>query len=320
MKQMINEIQLQGYVYSIGGRDGALYHGRTSAESKIPNTDYVSGTVNIVTDEDGANIVPIRFNFVTEKYSKSGKENPSWGVLRDIENNNATWQAQGKEGAYKIRVTCAAASNPFVGQEGRMVDRPTIDVTFAHPAAGGFNDNQRNAFKFDMIVVNYSEHEVEDGENYGVINGYVFNSFRKEATPVVLTIHDPSGMQYFESLDASTGNPVFQSVWGKIVSTTIRHEKEVESAFGAPQIEYTTSTQREWVVEGCAANVGEFGDAGIISEDELVECLNNHENTIALAKERYENSHKPASAFDAPNIGGAAKPKRTFGSSSDFAF
>ena len=316
MKQMTNEIQIQGYVFSFGG-NGLFHNTVDNPKSKMNGVDYINGTVNVATDEDGANVVPVRFNFVTEKYGKSGKENPSWGVLNDIEDGDKTWEAQGKEGAYKIRLTCSASSNPFVGQDGKMVDRPSINVNFAHLANNGFNENQRNTFKFDMVVVNFAMHEVEDGDDYGVINGYVFDSYRKEATPVSLVVRMPEAISYFEGLDASTANPIFQTVWGNIVSTTIRREQEVESAFGAPQITYTTSTQREWVVTGAATDPGEFGDEAIITEDELVETLNNHENNIAAAQARYDAKKNADSAF---GVAYSSAPKKTFGSVNDFAF
>ncbi len=312
-KNMTNEINIQGYVFNFSGN--GLFHGTTGPESKVPNTDYVSGTVNIATDEEGANVVPVRFNFITKKYSKSGKENPNWQVLKDIEDGNKTWEQQGKDGAYKIRVACMAGSNPFVGQDGKMVDRPSIDVNFAHPSNNGFNENQRNSFKFDMVVVNYFVKEVEDDDDYGILNGYTFNSFRKEAIPLTLVVRMPEAMSYFENLDASTANPVFQTVWGNIVSTTIRKEQEVESAFGKPQITYTTSTQREWVVTGASANPGEFGDESILTEDELIECLNNHESVVAAAQKRYDDKQNGGTAFSEKKT-----TKRTFGSASDFGF
>ena len=146
-------------------------------------------------------VIPVRFNFITEKYSKSGKDNPNWQVLHDIETQDATWQEKGIDGAYKVRLNCQVGSNPFIDRNtGNIVDRPSIDVNFAHPATMGFNDNQRNTFKFDMAIINYHEQEVEDGDNYGVVLGFVFNSVREEAIPVTLAVRSQGGMNYFENL------------------------------------------------------------------------------------------------------------------------
>lgn len=315
MKQMINEINVQGYVFNIAGN--GLFKGTTGPESKVPNTDYMSGTVNVVTDEDGANVVPVRFNFVTEKYGKSGKENSAWNVLKDIDDDDKTWESQSKEGAYKIRLSCSAGSNPFIGQDGNMIDRPCINVRFAHPANNGFNADQRNSFKFDMVMVNFAIREVENGEDYGVINGYVFDSYRKEAIPVSLVLRNQKGMEYFESLDASPSNPVGINCWGNIVSTTIKREKVVESDWGEPQVTYTTSTQREWLIVGSTVKGCDFGDEMFITEDEFVECLNNHEKVVADAQARYDAKKNSGSDFTVTTNN---TPKRTFGSASDFQF
>lgn len=316
MKQMINQIDLQGYVFNFGG-NGLFHNTVNNSKSKMNGIDYINGTVNVATDEDGANVVPVRFNFVTEKYGKSGKENPSWGVLNDIEGGNKTWEVQGKEGAYKIRITCAAGSNPFVGQDGKMVDRPGIEVSFAHPANNGFNENLRNMFKFDIVIINYAVREVEDGDDYGVINGYVFNNFRKEAIPVTLAIRNQGGMNYFEGLEPSTGNPIATQVWGRIVSTTIKRKQEVENAWGDPQVTYTTSTQREWLIDGSRSELYEFGDESFITEDEFMTCLNNHEDVIAAAQKRYDDRQNGKSAFDAPK---KVEEKTTKTSVYDFPF
>ena len=47
----VNEVLVEGYVFNIGG-NGKLFEGTTGPESKRPNTDYISGTLNICTDED----------------------------------------------------------------------------------------------------------------------------------------------------------------------------------------------------------------------------------------------------------------------------
>lgn len=318
MKQMVNEINLQGHVYSVSGN--GLYRGTVNnIESPVNGVDYINGSLNIATDDDGANVVPVRFNFVTEKY-RSGKENASWGVLNEIEEGSKTWDAQGKDGAYKIRLTCSAGANPFVGQDGNIVDRPCINVNFAHPANNGFREDQRNSFKFDIVIVNFVNKEVEDGDDYGEIRGYVFSGFgdRIEATPVILTIHMKSGIDYFESLDASPQNPVATQVQGKIVSKTIQREQVTEGAFGEPIVNYTTSTQREWEVTWAAPETYEFGDESFMTEDELVRAMDLHQDNVAAAQARYDAKKNSSGAFTPPAQNNA--PKKTFGSANDFAF
>lgn len=297
MKKFQNEINLQGYVYSIGG-NGTIYRGTTGPESKVPNTDYMTANINIATDEDGVNIVPVRFGFTTQ-YFKSGNENSNWAVLNEIENDNATWAEKGKEGAYKIRLTAQVGSNPFVDRNtGEIVDRPSINVNFAHPSNNGFNDSQRDTFKLDVLMIGYNIVESEDSEDFGRITGYAFDSFRKEMIPVTLVIRNPDGVKYFDTLDISKAHPVLTNVWGTIKNTTIKTEHEIESAFGAPTVEYTTRSLREWVIDGCAPNPMPFDDESTITAAEVKECLANHQNVIAAAQARFEQRNAAPSAFN----------------------
>ena len=99
----INEVLVEGYVFSIGG-NGKLFEGTTGPESKRPNTDYISGTLNICTDDDGINIVPVRFTYVTEYYPKSGKPNDTYKVLSQIIDDDECWEKDGKDQAPQVRI------------------------------------------------------------------------------------------------------------------------------------------------------------------------------------------------------------------------
>ena len=51
-----------------------------------------------------------------------------------------------------------------------------------------------------MLIEGYQEVEVENGDNYGRIRGYVFN-FKNDFLPVEYTIRTAGGMNYFEKAD-----------------------------------------------------------------------------------------------------------------------
>lgn len=283
----INEVLIEGYVFNIGG-NGKLFEKTTGPESKRPNTDYISGTVNICTDEDGINIVPVRFNFITEKRKIKGewKDDERWIILKDIINNGKTWEQVGKENAIKLRLQCSVGVNDFPGRDGNMVEAKTIDCGFAHYANNGFSD-KRNDFKFDMLIANTTLQEVENGNNYLNLRGYAFN-FRNELIPVTVSVTEMGGIKYFENADISNANPMLTNVWGKIVSTTQKIEHEVESAWGAPQVEYTTRTLRSWEVIGCSPEPMEWDDESTITLAEFKECMQNRELQKAEAKARQE--------------------------------
>ena len=287
-----NNVDVEGYVFSIGG-NGKLFEGTTGPESKRPNTDYISGTVNICTDEEGINIVPVRFNFVTEKWS-SGKDNDTWKVLKEIINTGNTWENVGKDNAIKVRLQCNVGVNDFLGRDGNMVEAKSIDCSFAHFANNGFGE-KRNDFKMDMVIAAATLQEVENGEDYLSLRGYTFN-FRNDAIPVTLSVRDKGGIKYFEDADISNANPMVTQIWGKIVSTTQKIEHEVESAWGAPQIEYTTRTLRAWDVIGCSPEPMEWNDESTITIAEFKDCLARRETQKAEAKARQEARQSKDSA------------------------
>lgn len=287
-----NNVDVEGYVFSIGG-NGKLFEGTTGPDSKRPNTDYISGTVNICTDEEGINIVPVRFNFVTEKWS-SGKDNDTWKVLKEIINTGNTWENVGKDNAIKVRLQCNVGVNDFLGRDGNMVEAKSIDCSFAHFANNGFGE-KRNDFKMDMVIAATTMQEVEDGEDYLTLRGYTFN-FRNDAIPVTLTVRDKGGIKYFEDADISNANPMVTTIWGKIVSSTQKIEHEVESAWGAPQVEYTTRTLRSWEVIGCSPEPMEWDDESTITLAEFKKCMQDRETQKAEAKARQEARQNQNSA------------------------
>ena len=132
----------------------------------------------------------------------------------------------------------------------------------------------------DMLIASTAVQEVENGEDYLNLRGYAFN-YRGDLIPVTLTVRDKGGIQYFENADISNANPMLTNIWGKIVSTTQKVEKEVESAWGAPQIEYTTRTLRAWEVIGCSPEPIVWNDESTITIAEFKEAIQNRENQKA---------------------------------------
>lgn len=281
----VNEVFIEGYVFSIGG-NGQIYSGTTKPDSKRPNTDYMSGTINIAVDEDGINIIPVRFNFVTERWS-TGTVNSAWKILKEIKAGGKTWSEVGKEGAMRVRLSCSVGVNDFLGRDGNMVEAKSINCSFAHPADAKFGA-KRNDFKVDMVIAATALQEVENGDDYLNVRGYVFDH-QKSAIPLTLSIHNADGIKYFEDQEISNANPMVTQLWGKIISTTRVIEKEVESAFGAPTIETTTQTLRAWEIEGCIPNPYPWNDESTITLDEFKECLQRREIQKAEAKKRQED-------------------------------
>lgn len=280
MRSNKNVVYIEGYVYNF-----SLFPNVAGPNSKSPGQEYINGTVNIATDEDGINIVSVRYTYVIPTW-KSGKENETYTILKALINGAPTWEKDGKNKATKLRIQGDVEVNDFMGRDGNMVETKQVRGGFTHYANDGFRD-KRNNFETDMLITSTNLVEVENGNNYMNISGYVFN-FRNDFIPVTYTLTNEAGIKYFESLDISMNDPYYVYVWGKIVSTTQRVEHQVETAWGAPQVEYTTRTLRMWEMEGCAPESYDFNDESTMTLAEFKQGLENREQQKAEAKARQE--------------------------------
>jgi len=303
MKQFKNVVYVEGYVFN-----ASLFERETGPNSKVPGQEYINGIVNIATDEDCINIVPVRYTFVVPTW-KTGKENETYTILKSLLNGAPTVEKDGKDKATKLRIQGDVEVNDFMGRDGNMVETKQVRGGFTHYANDGFRD-KRNNFETDMAITNVRHIEVENGDDYTNVDGYVFN-FRGDLIPVTYTITNPAGMAYFESLDVSINQPELKYIWGKIVSTTQKIEREVETAWGAPQIEYTTRTLRMWSIDGASPESYPWDDESTITVAEFKQGLANREQQKAEAKARADAKNNQNNAFnnaDLPFAGGTTTP------------
>ena len=214
-------------------------------------------------------------------------------------------EKNGKDAAPVVRIDGDIEVNDFMGRNGEMVEAKGVRGSFAHFANGQYrlndDENKRNTFRADMLIAATIDQEPENADPYLQIRGYVFN-FRNDLIPVTFSVHNKSGIEYFTKCDISNENPLFTKVWGNIISTTQKIETEVESAFGAPQVDVTTRTLRAWEIEGCAVEPYEWDDDSTMTIAEFKELLDRREETKAEAKKRaeeYQASKSGQSGFPA---------------------
>lgn len=294
MKDFKNVVYVEGYVFN-----ASLFENVAGPNSKVPGQNYISGTVNIATDEEGLNIVAVRYTYVVPTW-KSGKENETYTILKSIIDGAPTVEKNGKDAAVKLRIQGDVEVNDFMGRDGNMVEAKQIRGGFTHYANDGFRD-KRNNFETDMLITQTQIVEVEDGDDYMNISGYVFN-YRHDFIPVTYTLTNQQGIKYFDGLDISVNNPYLVYVWGRIISTTKKIEREVETAWGAPQVEYTTRTLRMWQIDGCSPEPYPWDDDSTITKAEFTQGLADREEQKAQAKARAEARNQNAqtgSAFKA---------------------
>lgn len=301
MKQFDNKVHLEGRIFS-----HTLQKRVTGEQSKNPGTEYIGGTLNIATDEEGINVVPVRFTYVTAVYSKSGKPNDTYNVLTQIIENDVTWEKNGKDAAPQVRIDGDIEVNDFLGRTGEMVEAKGVRGSFVHFANGSFglnsNEDKRNTFEADMLIIAADPQEVEDGEDYMNLRGYVF-AYRNALVPATFSIHNPAGIKYFEKCDISNANPLLTKVWGNIISTTQEIKTEVESAFGGAQVNVTTRTLRAWEVSGCAAEPYEWDDDSTLTAADFAKLLEEREAVKAEAKRRAEERNATSGGSSFPTTG-----------------
>ena len=275
-----NTVDVRGWIFN---------HTLAKKVSK-KGVEYIGGTINVATDKDAINVVPVNFMYVTPTLGNTGKPNSTYPFLEQIINENNTYELNGSE-ATKIRITGDVECNDFVTREGDMASPKRIRGSFAHPETGDIATVGCAKFKTDILIEGYREVEVENGDNYGQIRGYVFN-FKNDFLPVDLTIRTKPGMEYFEKAAISVSEPMLTKVWGNIVCTTIENRTETENAFGAPTVNVTTRTLRAWDIEGASVEPMEFGDEDYMTAADVAEGKNNRELHLVEVRANHDEYQK----------------------------
>lgn len=278
-----NSVDIKGYVFN------HTLARKTSRKGQ----DYIGGVLNVATDADAMNVVPVHFTYVVPTY-KNGNPNATYELLGQIIDNNNTYELNGAS-AMKVRISGDIECNDFVTRDGEMASPKRVRGSFAHPETNDIAAVGCAKFKTDMLIEGYQEVEDETNGNYGRVRGFVFN-FRNDFLPVDLTIRDKSGMSYFEKAEPTVSDPLLTSVWGDIVCTTVIKETKVESAFGAPDIKTTTRTLRAWDITGAASEPYEFGEDEVMTAEDVKKGKANREQHLAEVRANHEEYQKSRNA------------------------
>lgn len=317
MRSNENRERIEGYLYALDDGNGkdALTKRQSGPNSKKPGTDYYSGTILVAVDEEGLNIVPVHFTYVTPTYA-SGSENKNYKVLESIYDANETWTSVGKDDAMKVRIDASLDLNEFIGQDGTLASSKRNEGSFINIVSTLSPKAERSRFSVDMIitsVVHVDENEEKDLPEYAAVKGCVFD-FRNAILPVEFKVRNPQGIKYFEGLDASDSNPIYTKVWGKINCETTTYEQKTESAFGEPIVTTRSRRTREWEITGAREEPYEFGEEGFITVEELTAAMQDRAVHVADIKKRAEDyaASKVAPAPSAAPVAKTSSTNRTF--------
>lgn len=272
MKKTNNAVHLEGYLYQ-----HKLELKTTGETSKNPGTPYISGTVDIATNDDLTNIVTVHYTYVTEKTSK-GNTNATYTTLANIINKTLfTVMEHGKDVASKVRVDTAVGLNEFYSNrtgEYELVSTRRNEGGFIH-ADQLLSEKQAlwNTFDCDMLIEKVTEVEADLENNrphMAKISGYIFD-FRDAILPVTFVTTIEGAINYFLNLEASEKDPVFTRVKGSQINQTVVTRKEETSAWGDVNVIETPHTTREFMINWALAEPYLWDDASTMTAAELQE-------------------------------------------------
>lgn len=288
MKKMVNNFSGRGYLFSTD---------RLEKRVSQKGVEYIGGTINIATDEDCLNVVPINFTYVTPT-TKKGNVNSTYQLLESIINGEIkTYEAAGKDAA-RVRVDGDIEVNDWFNRDGEPTAIRRVRGSFVHLLnAGETFGNTPAHFEADMVIQSVTTMESADGSEYMKLDGFVF-SYRGDILPISLSVSSEGGMQFFESQDISTSEPYFGKVWGDIKSTVVTSTAEQDASevgFGAPTVQTSSRTLRTWEVSGANVNLGL--DDSTITMEELKAALEKRTSDLAEVRARYEARNGGGNAF-----------------------
>lgn len=311
-KKFINETHIEGIVY-----DHALELKVSGETSANPGTEFITGTINIATDDAMVNIVPVHFTYVTE-LTKSGTSNATYKILRNLVDNVYKTHMSAKDGETpaKVRIDSAIGLNEFYSDKSgkeELISAKRNEGGFVHLCdALNEDENKRNTFKCDMLIT--STIHIEPDEEKGtsekvVVKGYTFD-FRNNILPIEFSAVHPGAMEYFDGLDASSSNPTFTTIWGNQISEVIVRTIEEESAFGLPSVREVRSSRKDFVINGASKVPYEWDTEETLTVADIKEFMAVRETNLAAMKKR-QAEYKASKNQGFANIAAAPTSKKS---------
>lgn len=285
--KMINEVHVEGLLY-----DHKLEMKVTGSASKAPGTQYIAGTINVATDNQQMNVVPVHYTYVTAT-TATGKANNTFNVLKAIIDGAPCVTKDGADKATKLRIDSAINLNEWYQDDQNLVTVKRVEGGFIHIINNeelDGDEDQRSRFKCDMIIQSVIEREADPEKKLEakvIVKGYIFN-FRNQLLPVEFSAVNLDAQKYFLRLDCSVNRPFCTWVRGKIVSNTIVTTTVEESAFGGNEVRERRTSVRDYVITGAAREAYAWDDEAFITAREMSDALSNREVELAAMKKRNE--------------------------------
>lgn len=306
MRKIVNREHIEGILFQ---HDLELKV--TGETSKNPGTQYIAGNIEIAVDEEGLNVIPVHFTYVTE-VTNSGKKSPTFTVLKRIIDEDKATVSVGKDEAFKLRVDTALSLNDFYTQDDQLVSAKVNEGGFVSIVNSLCDEKERNTWEADMVITGCNiidaDPEKNIDEDYMQVKGAIFN-FRNEVLPVDFILRNKDGFKHFENMDASGANPTFTKLWGRINCLTKTTTVEEETAFGEAAVRTYERKVKEWEITGTPKVISyDFGGEDLTAE-ELTKAMQDREIKLADVKKRTEEYRAQRNAGTAAPVAQAIGPK-----------
>ena len=306
MRRIVNREHVEGILFQ-HDLEVKTVQNETSANY---GKEFISGTVEVSVDEEGLNVIPVHFTYVTET-TNSGKKNSTYTALKRIIDEDRTIVSVGKDEAFKVRIDTALALNDFYSND-QLVSVKTNEGGFLSIVNTLCNEKERNTWEADMIITgcNIIEADPEKNidEDYMRVKGAIFN-FRNELLPMDFILRNKDGFKHFEDMEASPSDPTFTKVWGRINCLTKTTTVEEETAFGEAAVRTYERKVKEWEITGTPKVISyDFGGEDLTAE-ELTKAMQDREIKLADIKKKSDEYKAQKAAGNNQSVQTTTGPK-----------
>lgn len=281
MRKTVNEAKISGYLYDVKLEKRAVKNEASANYGK----EYIRGSIDIATDEEGTNIISVHYTYVAPMFN-NGNTNRSFGVLESLIDTNNTWVKSGKDGAAKVSATPSIAVNDWYDQNGELISNIRCEGGFLNMVSSLPPVDERNTFKVDMFINKvmkvFADPEKNIEEDYLKVSGTIFN-FSGALIPVEFVLRNPGGIDYMENLQM----PIFTQVYGAIQNSVIKIKTETQTAFGDPIVNTVERRTREYLIVNMSAEQYDLGGEDLTVE-ELKQKQSDREVRLAEIKKNSE--------------------------------
>ena len=311
MRKIVNREHIEGILFQ-HDLELKTVQNETSANY---GKEFIAGNVEIAVDEEGLNVIPVHFTYVTE-VTNSGKKSPTFTALKRIIDEDKSIVSVGKDEAFKIKIDTALSVNDFYSNDNQLVSVKVNEGGFISIVNNLCDEKERNTWEADMVITGCNIIEADPEKNidadYMQVKGAIFN-FRNELLPIEFILRNKDGFKHFEDMDASPAEPTFTKVWGRINCLTKTTTVEEETAFGEAAVRTYERKVKEWEITGTPKVISyDFGGEDLTVE-ELTKAMQDRELKLADIKKRSDEykAQKASNNTVAKNTTVGPRPAKT---------